>query len=95
MAISVSVTGQKKAVSRGHFYRHSKGMADFHLGATSGLQRAVRLLDQAQMGRVGQPVEGLHTPMELSLPRVAMPSTSTAHRPDHSDPRRGVRCAGK
>ena len=95
MAISVSVTGQKKVVSRGHFYRHSKGMADFHLDATSGLQRAVRLLDQAQMGRVGQPVEGLHTPMELNLPRVAMPSTSTAHRPDHSDPRRGVHCAGK
>ena len=95
MAISVSVTGQKKVVSRGHFYRHSKGMADFHLGATSGLQRAVRLLDQAQMGRVGQPVEGLHTPMELSLPRVAMPSTSTSHHPDHSDPLQGVRCAGK
>ena len=70
-------------------------MADFQLVAKSGLQRAVRLLDQAQTGRVGQPVDCLQALIELSLPRVAMPSTSTSHHPDHSDPLQGVHCAGK
>jgi len=49
----------------GRCSRHFKGATDFQLLTTDRFQRALHLLDHAQIGRLGQLVDGLHVVMKL------------------------------